>query len=143
MNRILAFFISVVMVLSLCACGAKKVQEYTYDKTYIEETLNLANNANQEWSYDAKADAWVLSVVSAVAYPELPDQQGASVCVPGVYVKGIDTNGDGTADATSGTVKGSLVIDYGQEDYVFGSRDRDARHWIKYLLEILILIKKI
>ena len=28
------------------------------------------------------------------------------------------------------------VIDYGQEDYVFGNREQDARHWNKVLLEI-------
>lgn len=39
-----------------------------------------------------------------------------SVCVPGAYVAGIDTDGDGSADVTSADasegVKGSLVIDY-------------------------------
>ena len=82
----------------------------------IESTLNLANNEDQEWTYSADADAWVLSIVSAVAYPELPDQQGVSVCVPGTYVTGIDTSGDGETDVTSdnyqAAVKGSLVIDY-------------------------------
>lgn len=91
----------------------------TYDKDYIEETLNLANNADQEWTYSADADAWVLSVVSAVAYPEIADEQGVSVCVPGAYVTGIDTNADGSADITAATytaaVKGSLVIDYEAE----------------------------
>lgn len=58
----------------------------------------------------------MLSVVSAVAYPELPDQQGVSVCVPGAYVTGIDTDGDGTADVTvdaagADAVNGALVID--------------------------------
>ncbi|MFN8520293.1 MAG: hypothetical protein U0667_13065 [Chloroflexota bacterium] len=85
------------------------------DRDFIESTLNLANNPDQEWTYDADADAWVLSIVSAVAYPELPDQQGVSVAVPGGYVAGIDTNADGTADVTAATaqsaVKGSLVID--------------------------------
>lgn len=54
------------------------------------------------WTYFADADAWVMSVVSAVAYPELPDQQGVSVCVPGAYVTGIDTDADGSADGTAG-----------------------------------------
>ncbi len=89
------------------------------DAAYIESTLNLANNADQEWTYYADSDAWVLSIVSAVAYPELPDQQGVSVCVPGAYVTGIDTNADGTADIISSSyteaVKGSLVIDYTAE----------------------------
>ena len=39
-----------------------------------------------------------MSIVSAVAYPELEDEQGVSVCVPGAYVKGIDTDGDGTEE---------------------------------------------
>ncbi len=85
----------------------------------IEESLNLANNPDQEWTYDSSADAWVLSVVTAVVNPELPDQQGVSVCVPGAYVTGIDTDGDGqadvTADSASDAVKGSLVIDYEAE----------------------------
>ena len=89
--------------------------EAASDAAYIEQTLNLANNPNQEWTYSAEADAWTLSVVSAVAYPELPDQQGVSVCVPGAYVAGIDTDGDGRADVSSAdataAVKGVLVID--------------------------------
>ena len=87
------------------------------EKDYIEETLNLANNEEQEWTYTESADAWVLSIVTAVVYPELVDQQGVSVCVPGAYVTGIDTDGDGTADVTAADageegVPGSLVIDY-------------------------------
>ena len=96
------------------------------DREYIEEKLNLANNADQEWSYNESADAWVMSVVTAVAYPELEGQQGVSVCVPGAYVKGIDTDGDGIADIVASlesedaadvqvyaeAVKGRLVIDY-------------------------------
>lgn len=90
------------------------------DAAYIEETLNLANNPEQAWTYSADADAWTLSVVSAVAYPELPEQQGVSVCVPGAYVVGIDTDGDGTedvlsADAGEEPVYGGLVIDYEAE----------------------------
>ena len=92
---------------------------YEYDVEYIETTLNLANNEDQEWTYSSSADAWVLSIVSAVAYPEIEDEQGVSVCVPGAYVAGIDTDGDGQADVTSDSysesVKGSLVIDYEAE----------------------------
>ena len=82
----------------------------------IEEQLNLRNNPDQAWTYTADADAWVLSVVPAVVNPELPEQQGVSVCVPGAYVSGIDTDGDGSADVTAAdgaeTVNGGLVIDY-------------------------------
>ena len=118
-KKMIALLLSLAMLVGLCACSKKNEdseQTNNSTKEYIEQTLNLANNENQEWTYSSGADAWVLSVVSAVAYPELPDQQGVSVCVPGAYVTGIDTNGDGKADVTSAdaseAVKGSLVIDY-------------------------------
>ena len=126
-QKILALLLSCATTLSFCACAqaadssdgnAAVADEET--KAYIEETLNLANNEDLSWTYSADADAWVMSIVSAVAYPELPDQQGVSVCVPGAYVTGIDTDGDGTADVTADdaqteTVSGSLVIDYEAE----------------------------
>ncbi|MCD8117810.1 MAG: hypothetical protein LUE21_12030 [Oscillospiraceae bacterium] len=123
LKKLLSLTLALAMVLSLCGLTAFAAEEdstsVASDKEYIEETLNLANNEDQEWSYTASADAWVLSVVSAVAYPELPDQQGVSVCVPGAYVTGIDTDGDGVEDVTAETyesaVKGSLVIDYEAE----------------------------
>ena len=129
----LALFLLCAMILSLCACSQTDPSpEASEDsqtsaavadeeaKAYIEEVLNLANNTAQAWTYSADADAWVLSVVSAVAYPELPDQQGVSVCVPGAYVTGIDADGDGQADilasqAGEEAINGSLVIDYEAE----------------------------
>ena len=85
-------------------------------KAKIEESLNLANNKDVTWTYTSGADAWTMSVVPAVAEPILPNQQGVSVCVPGAYVTGIDTDGDGAADVTSAAytepVNGVLVIDY-------------------------------
>lgn len=88
----------------------------TSEREAIEEALNLANNEEQEWTYSAGADAWTLSVVSAVCNPEIPEEQGVSVAVPGAYVKGIDADGDGNADVTASdgetAVCGSLVIDY-------------------------------
>ena len=132
-RKLVVLLLALTMLMGLAACGenaenteqpigteSELVQQSGDSaKEYIEQTLNLANNADQEWTYSANEDAWVLSVVSAVAYPELPNQQGVSVCVPGTYVTGIDTNGDGSADVTSGSasgaVKGALVIDYGAE----------------------------
>ena len=46
---------------------------------------------------------------------------------------------DAAAYRTAGASKaipGFDVIDYGQEDYVFGDSDSDARHWNKYLLSV-------
>ncbi len=135
MKKRIAILLSLAMAFSLTACGSREaaesggaeetavsgqqVSEVTTEKEYIEYTLNLANNADQEWSYSQSADAWVLSVVSAVAYPEIENQQGVSVCVPGAYVTGLDTDGDKKADVTADSyteaVKGGLVIDYDAE----------------------------
>ena len=131
-KQLIASFLALSLAASLCAC-AKDAETNTAtdsssqspvanaeEKAYIEETLNLSNNADLTWTYNADADAWVMSIVSAVAYPELPDQQGVSVCVPGAYVTGIDTDGDGAADVTGAdageeAISGSLVIDYEAE----------------------------
>lgn len=124
-----ATLITLALLVSLCACtstdttqtnepAAEETSEpiLNEEQAYIESILNLANNTQQTWTYAASADAWVLSPVSAVAYPELPDQQGVSVCVPGAYVSGIDVNADGEADVTaadaSDAVAGTLVMDY-------------------------------
>lgn len=118
MKKIFSLVLVAVMALMLAGsafASGESVQVST-DKAYIEETLNLANNTDVTWSYASGSDAWTMSVVSAVVYPELPNQQGVSVCVPGAYVTGIDTNGDGAADVTAETyteaVNGVLVIDY-------------------------------
>ena len=47
---------------------------------------------------------------------------------------------DGMAYRTKGASKavpGFDVIDYGQEDYVFGDSDTDARHWSEWVLQAL------
>ncbi|MCR4675602.1 MAG: hypothetical protein K5634_00020, partial [Sphaerochaetaceae bacterium] len=128
MKKIVNIFIVVLACLAVCSCSsaAKNTAEAATttttattntsasdvsNKTEIESALNLAN-MNAEWTYSDSSDSWTLSIVTAVTNPEIEDEQGVSVCVPGAYVKGVDTNGDGKADATSGTVNGNLVIDY-------------------------------
>ena len=130
-KKIKALILALMLVFSLCACASSSENgstdassnqtdstaqtvsavEKTADMAAIEEALNLSN-MNAEWIYSDSADAWTLSIVTAVTNPEIEDEQGVSVCVPGAYIKGIDTNGDGSADATSGTANGTLVIDY-------------------------------
>lgn len=120
--KTLAFLLALLMLAALlptaalAASGEASGEAPSSDRAYIEETLNLANNPDQEWTYNAANDAWVLSVVSAVAYPEIENKQGVSVAVPGAFVAGIDRNGDGmadvSADVASEPVLGSLVIDY-------------------------------
>lgn len=129
-KRAAALFMAVIMAAGLSACSGDSSSDdsasadtkgttSSEEREYIETTLNLANNEDQEWTYYSDSDAWVLSIVSAVAYPEIEDEQGVSVAVPGAYITGIDTDGDGEADITAETyeeaVKGSLVIDYEAE----------------------------
>ncbi len=140
MRKLTALLCIISMLFCLTACGSTSSESETTDseetaladsqetsatdsvssdKEYIEYTLNLANNTDYTWSYDSSADAWVMSIVSAVAYPEIEDEEGVSVCVPGGYVTGIDPDGDGEADVTadsySQAVNGALVIDYDAE----------------------------
>ena len=126
-HKLMAMLMALVLVVILCACSSGNGTsesstegdvgttvssvDKTDEMTAIENALNLAN-MNAEWTYSDSADAWTLSIVTAVTNPEIEDEQGVSVCVPGAYVKGIDTNGDGSADVTSGTATGTLVIDY-------------------------------
>ena len=105
MKKAVAVWLSVSLVAALSISGAAA------EKAGIEEALNLAN-IDPEWTYSEEADAWTMAVVTAVTNAELPDYQGVSVCVPGAYVKGVDTDGDGTADVTRGSASGNLVIDY-------------------------------
>lgn len=63
-----SWLLSLSLAAGLCACGQKagepEVEETTSpmadaeEKAYIEETLNLANNADLTWTYSADADAW-------------------------------------------------------------------------------------
>lgn len=91
----------------------KKNRGYSREK--IEKKLDLKRNRLAEWSYDEKHDAWTLEPVTTVAYPVDPEDEGVSVCIPGAYVTGIDTDKDGTADITAksytGSVMGRLIID--------------------------------
>lgn len=115
MNRHLTWIV-LTLVCSLVlftGCSSNTDNEPLSQKE-IEEKLNLANQ-NPEWTYDKNTDSWTLSPVVAVANPEIEEEQSISVNIPGPYVTGIDTTGDGEADTTaqnySGTLEGNLVID--------------------------------
>ena len=60
---------------------------------WIEYTLNLRHQTHT-WTHDEAGNTYTLSIVPAVANPVLPDYEGVSVNVPGVYVKGLDADGN-------------------------------------------------
>ena len=115
MKKLFALLLALVLTAVSCASFAEETSAVS-DKEAIETALNLANNPDQEWTYKSSSDAWVLTPVIAVTNPVIENEEGVSVCVPGAYVKGIDTDGNGEADMTAAAateaVKGSLVIDY-------------------------------
>ena len=128
MKKVIIVLLALAIVMSLAACGTTSTENGTAstengttgttvitadsaDKADIEAALNLAN-VKPEWTYSDNADAWTMATVTSVTNAELPDYQGVSVCVPGAYVKGVDTDGDGAADVTNGSASGTLVIDY-------------------------------
>lgn len=114
MKHVMALILAIAMLAMALPVFAEEAN--ISDKDAIETALNLANNPDQEWTYNSGSDAWTLSVVTAVTKPVIENEEGVSVCVPGAYVTGIDTDGDGAADVTADTateaVKGGLVIDY-------------------------------
>ncbi|MBQ3322237.1 MAG: hypothetical protein IJH05_05270, partial [Firmicutes bacterium] len=123
MTTIMALTIALMIMLGGCAGstsgdGTGSGSANIAEKEEIEKALDLSN-MNAEWAYSADADAWTMSSVTAVTNPEIEDEQGVSVCVPSAYVKGIDTDGDGTEDVTdetaSDSVTGNLVIDHNAE----------------------------
>jgi len=121
-KKLPALLLALSMAVSLAACGSQTTEEAAADETSaataeqaeIEAALDLSN-MGAEWTYSAEDDAWTLTPVTAVTKPEIEDQQGVSVCVPGPYVLGVDTDGDGEADVTDGIATGDLVIDYEAE----------------------------
>ena len=116
-KQISATIAAMLVLMGITAYESETVSaaQESLNQEEIEHTLNISNNDEITWSYDSQSDSWTMSVTCAVANPELPDYQGVSVNVPGAYVKGIDTDGDGTEDVTSQTyseeVNGQLVID--------------------------------
>ena len=98
MKKLFALLSALVLTAVSCACFAEETA--ASDKEAIEAALNLRNNPDQEWTWKSAADAWALTPVTAVTNPVIDNEEGVSVCVPGAYVKGIDTDGDGKADVT-------------------------------------------
>ncbi len=126
MKKMIAIVLTFTLLLGLSACGTngddesqqgnnksvetKVITADSADKADIEAALDLAN-VNPEWTYSENDDTWTMENVTTVTNAELPDYQGVSVCVPGAYVKGIDTDGNGTADVSEGTAEGNLILD--------------------------------
>ena len=90
-----AVFVFTLLIMCGCTGGGGSSGDSksagSGDSEAIEKALDLSN-MDAQWTYDQESDAWVMSSVTAVTNPEIENEQGVSVCVPGAYVKGIDTD---------------------------------------------------
>ena len=111
-KKILALMLAGTMAVSLCACSNEEKNE---DESY-STTVSIDGTATECTGTDIST--WV-------NYEDI-----SSVSIALSDIASYRTNG------ASKAVPGFDVIDYGQEDYVFGDSEQDARHWNSYLLEI-------
>ena len=95
-RKLVALFLSLTMLMGLAACGEKAENaenaeqtdtiengtEQTSDsaKAYIEETLNLANNEDQEWTYSARSAGRVRLRPRSLCYRHRYRQRWESRC---------------------------------------------------------------
>ena len=73
-KAVIAIILVAALIATMCACSKNSNSNSTTTSASssaeeIETALKLANNENQEWTYDSNADAWILSVVTAVMNP--------------------------------------------------------------------------
>ena len=109
LKKLSALLMAGVLTISLTACGSSQgISETDADLSAtssdtiskIESALDISQNNEISWTYDSQSDSWTMSITSAVTDPEIEDDQGVSVNVPGAYVQGLDTDGDGKYTAT-------------------------------------------
>ncbi len=116
-KKLSALLMAGALILSLTACGSSGASgtgtnlSATSSDTIseIESALDISQNEKISWTYDSQSDSWTMSVTNAVTDPEIEDDQGVSVNIPGAYVKGLDTDGDGKADITAADANGETT----------------------------------
>lgn len=118
MKRITAWFLTVLLCISVFGGCGTSGKNPGYDKGYIHTYLNMKNREDLFWQYRAEDNVWILSPCTAVAYPTDAAKQSISIAIPEAYVEGIDTDQDGVADITTdnfaASVAGQLIIRSGR-----------------------------
>ena len=132
--------------IALLNAGVDSELEWQWDGGHVpSEVLGDSFSLYVDEMYGKHIEGTV-AVAKAEAHPQ--QTNGTSETMSGVDLSGWVVLSDGAvsfsledaaAYRTSGASKavpGFDVIDYGQEDYVFGSETQDARHWNAVLLDI-------
>ena len=143
----IAMFNSLNMQLAALNAGIDATIEWQWDGGHVPS--EVLGNSLPLW-VDMMYGEYVSGVETVKAAAEPQTANGTAEAATGTDLSGwvsIDEDGnvsftlaDGMAYRTSGASKavpGFDVIDYGQEDYVFGDSDTDARHWSEWVLKAL------
>jgi len=144
----MAMVTSLNMQLKWLMNGTDAVIEWQYNGGHVPS--EIFGNSFALWvdTMYAKHVAGAQPVEKAPA--ERPMANGDAEEPTGTDISGwvsLDENGqvsitlkDAATYRTNGAMKatpGFDVIDYGQEDYVFGSAEKDARHWSTFVLDAM------
>ena len=140
-------FNSLNLQLAALNAGIDATIEWQWDGGHVPS--EVLGNSLPLW-VDMMYGEYVSGVETVKAEAEPQTANGTAESATGTDLSGwvsIDDEGnvafslaDGMAYRTKGASKavpGFDVIDYGQEDYVFGDSDTDARHWSEWVLKAL------
>ena len=144
----MSMFSSLNLQIAWLNAGVDAVIEWQWDGGHVpSEILGNSFSLYVDQMYGQYVDGAITTITKAEATKQTTN--GTSEEATGTDLSGWvnydDTTGvsftlaDAAAYRTKGASKampGFDVIDYGQEDYVFGNSEKDARHWDTYMLEI-------
>ena len=143
----ISLFNSLNLQLAALTAGLDATVAWQWDGGHVPG--EVLGNSLALW-VDRMYGEYVSGVETVKADAEAQTTNGTAESATGTDLSGwvsIDDEGqvsfslaDGMAYRTSGASKavpGFDVIDYGQEDYVFGDSDTDARHWSEWVLKAL------
>ena len=143
----IAMFNSLNLQLAALDAGIDATIEWQWDGGHVPS--EVLGNSLPLW-VDSMFGEYVSGVETAKAEAVKQTANGTAESATGTDLSGwVSLDGEGhvsftlagaMAYRTSGASKavpGFDVIDYGQEDYVFGDSDTDARHWSAFVLKAL------
>ena len=142
----MSLFSSLNLQIEMLSAGVDANIEWQWDGGHVpSEVLSESFSLYIDQMYGEHADGETIDIPSADTQNENGTVDKATGTDLSSWVEYSDpgnisfTLADAVSYRTEGASKsipGFDVIDYGQEDYVFGSSEQDARHWNSTLLEI-------
>jgi hypothetical protein len=142
----MSMFTSLNLQIAMLNAGIDANIEWQWDGGHVpSEILSESFSLYVDQMYGEYVNGNTIETPAASVQTENGTSEEASGTDISSWVDASDINhvsftlADAVAYRTKGASKavpGFDVIDYGQEDYVFGSSEQDARHWNSTLLNI-------